>query len=69
MPSRVRRTTGGIGDALLSALFERAKTEGHRALSLSVGRDDGALLSFYEKHGFSVVHEDGGDSVTMRREL
>ena len=31
--------------------------------------DDEALLAFYEKHGFTRVHEDGGDSVTMRREL
>jgi GNAT superfamily N-acetyltransferase len=66
VPSRRGR---GIGDALLKALFERAKAEGHRALSLSVGRDDQGLLSFYEKHGFARVHEDGGDSVTMRREL
>ena len=66
VPSRRGR---GIGDALLKALFERAKAEGHRALSLSVGRDDEGLLSFYEKHGFARVHEDGGDSVTMRREL
>ncbi|MGH3079495.1 MAG: GNAT family N-acetyltransferase [Gaiellaceae bacterium] len=66
VPSRRGR---GIGEALLSALFERAQAEGHRALSLSVGRDDEALLSFYERHGFARVHEDGGDSVTMRREL
>ena len=66
VPSRRGR---GIGDALLNALVERARAEGHRALSLSVGRDDEALLSFYEKHGFARVREDGGDSVTMRREL
>jgi GNAT superfamily N-acetyltransferase len=66
VPSRRGR---GIGDALLKALVERAKGEGHRALSLSVPRDDEALLSFYEKHGFARVHEDGSDSVTMRREL
>jgi GNAT superfamily N-acetyltransferase len=66
VPSRRGR---GIGDALLKALIERAKGEGHRALSLSVARDDEALLSFYEKHGFSRMHEDGADSVTMLREL
>jgi len=59
----------GIGDALLAALFARAKREGHRALSLSIERDNEALLAFYRKHGFAAVHEDGGDSVTMRREL
>ncbi len=59
----------GVGDALITALCERAQAEGHRALSLSVERSNGALVSFYEKHGFERVHEDGGDSVTMRREL
>jgi GNAT superfamily N-acetyltransferase len=59
----------GIGDALLNALSERARSEGHRALSLSVPSDDEALCSFYEKHGFARVHEDGGVSVTMRRAL
>jgi ribosomal protein S18 acetylase RimI-like enzyme len=59
----------GVGDALLTALCERAQAEGHRALSLSVERSNNALVSFYEKHGFRRVHEDGGDSVTMRREL
>jgi ribosomal protein S18 acetylase RimI-like enzyme len=59
----------GVGDALLNALCERAQAEGHRALSLSVERSNSALVSFYEKHGFRRVHEDGGDSVTMRREL
>jgi DNA phosphorothioation-dependent restriction protein DptG len=34
-----------------------------------VERSNAALVSFYEKHGFERVHEDGGDSVTMRREL
>jgi ribosomal protein S18 acetylase RimI-like enzyme len=59
----------GLGEALLDALVERAHSEGYRALSLSVPSDDEALLAFYEKHGFTRVHEDGGDSVTMRREL
>jgi ribosomal protein S18 acetylase RimI-like enzyme len=59
----------GFGEALLSALSDRARADGYRALSLSVERDNAALVSFYEKHGFERVAEDGGDSVTMRREL
>jgi ribosomal protein S18 acetylase RimI-like enzyme len=66
VPSRRGR---GVGDALLTALCERAQAEGHHALSLSVERGNSELVSFYEKHGFKRVHEDGGDSVTMRREL
>jgi len=58
----------GIGEALLDALYERARKEGHGALSLSVASDNDALLSFYEKQGFTRVQEDGG-SVIMRREL
>jgi ribosomal protein S18 acetylase RimI-like enzyme len=66
VPSRRGR---GIGDALVTALCERAQEEGHRAVSLSVEAGNDALVSFYEKHGFERVREDGGDSVTMRREL
>jgi ribosomal protein S18 acetylase RimI-like enzyme len=66
VPSRRGR---GLGEALLDALCDRARAEGHDALSLSVERDNDALVAFYEKHGFARVHEDGGDSVTMRREL
>jgi ribosomal protein S18 acetylase RimI-like enzyme len=66
VPSRRGR---GIGDALLNALCDRASGEGHRAMSLSVERDSTVLLSFYEKHGFHVLAADGGDSVTLLREL
>jgi ribosomal protein S18 acetylase RimI-like enzyme len=66
VPSRRGR---GIGEALLDALCERARAERHSALSLSVERGNAPLLEFYEKHGFVRVHEDGGDTVTMRREL
>jgi ribosomal protein S18 acetylase RimI-like enzyme len=59
----------GLGEALLEALAERARVEGYSAISLSVPSDDEALLSFYEKHGFARVREDGGGSVTMRRAL
>ena len=66
VPSRRGR---GIGEALLEALCEGARADGHHALSLSAARDNGALVAFYEEHGFTVV--DGGDeqSVTMRRAL
>lgn len=66
VPSRRGR---GLGEALLEALCDRARSEGFQALSLSVARDNDALVSFYEKHGFSRVQEDGDDSVTMRRRL
>lgn len=66
VPSRRGR---GLGEALLSALCDRAKADGYRALSLSVERDNEVLVSFYEHHGFQRVagDADDGDSVTMRR--
>jgi len=66
VPSRRGR---GIGDALLEALFERARADGHEALSLSVEAGNDALCAFYERHGFERVSDDGGDTVTMRRVL
>ena len=67
VPSRRGR---GIGDALLKELYKRAKEDGYKAVSLAAERDNAALVSYYEqKHGFERVHEDGGDSVTMRRAL
>lgn len=65
VPSRRGR---GIGDALLTALVERARKDGYRRLSLSVEAGNEALCSFYEQHGFERVAE-GGDSVTMRLAL
>jgi ribosomal protein S18 acetylase RimI-like enzyme len=59
----------GIGEALLAALCERARADGYRALSLSVGRDNPALVTFYEAHGFTQVGDGDEHSLTMRREL
>jgi len=66
VPSRRGR---GIGEALLEALCERAREDGYDTLSLSVERENPALCSFYEAHGFTRI--EGGDdySVTMRRQL
>lgn len=66
VPSRRGR---GIGEALLEALCERARVDGFRALSLSVERENPALLSFYRQHGFVQVGEGDEHSITMRREL
>jgi ribosomal protein S18 acetylase RimI-like enzyme len=60
VPSRRGR---GIGDALLKELYERAKQDGYKAVSLSAERDNEPLVRYYEhKHGFERVREDGGDS-------
>ncbi|HXF98682.1 MAG TPA: GNAT family N-acetyltransferase [Gaiellaceae bacterium] len=66
VPSRRGR---GIGDALLNALVERARAEGHPALSLCVDKGNEQLIAFYRKHGFVPVREGANGTVTMRREL
>ena len=66
VPSRRGR---GIGDALVEALCERARTDGYRALSLSVERGNAPLVSFYEQHGFVVVGDATDHTLTMLREL
>ncbi len=54
----------GVGSALLTTLFERARAAGFRALSLSVDRYNDAAIALYERHGFTRV-EEKGDSLTM----
>ena len=64
VPSRRRH---GVGNELLDALLERARGEGHHAVSLSVEADSPAV-KFYERHGFEGVREHEGGLV-MRRAL
>ena len=64
VPSRRGR---GFGEQLLSALLDRARSEGYRDVSLSVERDSPAL-KLYERFGFRGVREED-DTVVMRAEL
>jgi ribosomal protein S18 acetylase RimI-like enzyme len=57
----------GIGTALLTALVERAKTEGFRAIVLSVEEDNQALR-LYERQGFTRINQID-NAWTMRCEL
>ncbi|HET8741170.1 MAG TPA: GNAT family N-acetyltransferase [Gaiella sp.] len=58
----------GIGSALLDGLLERARAEGHGAISLSVDRNNARAIELYRRHGFEQVGEDD-DSVTMLASL
>ena len=58
----------GIGAALLDALTERARAEGHEAISLSVDRENAGAIALYERYGFERVGEED-DSVTMLASL
>ena len=58
----------GAGGALLDALLQRARTDGHAVISLSVDRENTAAIHVYEQHGFERVSEDE-TSVTMLARL
>jgi len=60
----------GVGSLLLSSLVTRARTEGYRALSLSVASENRARR-LYVRVGFEVESgaENGSDSITMLLDL
>lgn len=53
----------GVGTALLAASLREAAAEGHRAISLSVSKDN-PVRALYQRTGFRVVDEEHG-SLTM----
>ena len=59
------RRGSGLGGQLLDALLERARDEGHTAISLSAEAENTKL---YERHGFQPVEQKDG-TVTMRKQL
>jgi ribosomal protein S18 acetylase RimI-like enzyme len=61
------RRGGGLGSELLDALLERARVEGHEAISLSVEKNSPAV-GLYERHGFTRLREDDG-ALTMLADL
>ena len=58
----------GVGAALLEALLDRARAEGHETISLSVDRNNAGAIGLYERYGFERVGEED-DSVTMLAQL
>ena len=64
VPSRRGR---GLGEELLTALLEQARSEGYGQISLSVEPDNPAL-HLYEQHGFAKVGERGG-ALVMKAHL
>ena len=53
----------GIGTALLNRMLEALRQDGYERVSLSVQKDNYAIL-MYEKSGFTIV-EDRGEEVLM----
>ena len=64
VPSRRGR---GVGHELLTALLDRARGEGHSAVSLSVEKDSPAV-KLYERYGFEQVDETPS-ALVMRADL
>lgn len=65
----------GVGSLLMKAAEERLRASGSRAVGLETAVDNVAALSFYKRHGFSVVrtwpryYSTGVDALVLRKEL
>ena len=59
------RRGSGLGAELMQALLERARNDGHAAVSLSAGK---GMTKLYERSGFRAIEEKDG-TVTMKAEL
>jgi GNAT superfamily N-acetyltransferase len=59
------RRGSGLGAELMQALLQRARDEGHTAVSLSAEK---GMTNLYERHGFHPVEEQDG-TVTMKADL
>jgi ribosomal protein S18 acetylase RimI-like enzyme len=54
----------GVGSALLDSLLERARGDGHEAISLAVDRNNEGAIALYERHGFE-QRGASDDTITM----
>jgi [ribosomal protein S18]-alanine N-acetyltransferase len=65
----------GIGSLLLRAAEDRLRLGGARAVGLETAVDNLPALSFYKRHGYSVVrtwpryYSNGVDALVLRKEL
>lgn len=62
-----RARSQGIGRALLTALVERAREDGHPSLSLSVDARNAPALALYRSVGFETVGGDAGHPTMLLR--
>jgi [ribosomal protein S18]-alanine N-acetyltransferase len=65
----------GVGSLLLQAAEERLRAGGSRAVGLETAVDNLAALSFYKRHGYSVIrtwpryYSNGVDALVLKKEL
>jgi [ribosomal protein S18]-alanine N-acetyltransferase len=66
---------GGVGSLMLRAAEGRLRGAGSRAVGLETAVDNLAALSFYKRHGYSVIrtwpryYSNGVDALVMKKEL
>ena len=59
----------GLGRALVSAAFERARTRGCRRIELDVDEDNTSALAFYRELGMSAESKPPGRNLLVGRRL
>ena len=65
----------GVGSLLLRAAEDRLRAVGSRAIGLETAVDNLGALSFYKRHGYTVVrtwpryYSNGVDALVMKKEL
>jgi [ribosomal protein S18]-alanine N-acetyltransferase len=65
----------GVGSLMLQVAEDRLRAAGSRAVGLETAVDNLAALSFYKRHGYSVVrtwpryYSNGVDALVMKKEL
>jgi ribosomal protein S18 acetylase RimI-like enzyme len=65
----------GVGTLLLQAAEERLRAAGSRAVGLETAVDNLAALSFYKRHGYSVIrtwpryYSNGVDALVLKKGL
>lgn len=70
---RARRS--GVGSLLMNGAEERLRVSGARAVGLETAVDNAAALSFYKRHGYSVVrtwpryYSNGVDALVLKKQL
>lgn len=69
----VRRS--GVGSCLLGKAEERLRSVGSHSIGLEAAVDNAAALSFYKRHGYSVMrtwpryYSNGVDALVLKKEL
>ena len=65
----------GVGSALIKAAEERLRTSGCRGVELETAVDNLGALSFYKRHGYSVIrtwpryYSNGVDALVLQKQL